>query len=519
MAIATVAPPARHTPPGTTSLRAAGVLAVRWLLLLGATTVTFHRSVSSVLADVGQGGLQYVPAVWIYAVVAAIWTHGRAARSIDIHDRETDVIVGLMCCGFAVLSATLLGEPLSGVFYLWRIDLLMMYVFTFGGSIVLFGLRRTLYYRWAWLVLLLGWPLVGRVVLYTIGDGRTLALAILHLAVVVFAQIQLRRPTDRGWFLAPALSAVVGMAMIPLLDLFDHPGRLVVPALTACGIGLAVPAVRVARARIRAAEPLLSWPTVQPPIVRRPWGAVIVLALITMLGAITIPPPPTVASPVAVPVDPAASEPGPIAPPGWRLVSDVDYPEPTQFFGSGATWRRYGIEATSSATEPDAVDPQGRYRTVMVDVLTTRRPRSLVTFPVVVTYPMGSLDLSGDESVRLRSGVTASVDAAVDTRQQLTWTLASFTIEIPSQLAVTDGVLRGEERVYQRVTLIAVDNHQPDAPFPEPTNALLDSIRAAAANIVRGSAGGGSSTAEAKDVDLLLVLADQILAQREAGAR
>ena len=141
---------------------------------------------ATVGTDLAYGtGLQYLLAVPVYALVAAVWTHHRAARSLDIHDRETDVIVGLLSCGFAVLSATLLGRPLSGVYFLWRIDLLMMCVFAFGASVVLFGLRRTLYYRWAWVVLLLGWPLLGRVLLYTVGDGRAATLALLHLGVLV----------------------------------------------------------------------------------------------------------------------------------------------------------------------------------------------------------------------------------------------------------------------------------------------------------------------------------------------
>lgn len=522
MATATLAP-AEPRPPAEQrrqTTRAVATLALRWLLLVGSTALAFHRCVATVGTDLAYGtGLQYLLAVPVYALVAAVWTHHRAARSLDIHDRETDVIVGLLSCGFAVLSATLLGRPLSGVYFLWRIDLLMMCVFAFGASVVLFGLRRTLYYRWAWVVLLLGWPLLGRVLLYTVGDGRAVTLALLHLGVLVAVPIVLRRPGDRWWWVAPLLSAAAGLAVLPVLDLVEHPGRIAVPALTASVAGLAVLAVRSARARRTTARSWLAHPHVQSPVVRRPWGAVAVLVAITLLGAVAIPGPPAEVVPVPISVAAGATGPGSVIPPGWRQTGVADYPEAAELFGSGAQWRRYQLEATADASQPGAVDALDRRRTVVLDVLSTRRPRNLVTFPTVVTYPMGRLNLSGDEQVPIGSGVTASVDAAVDTQRQLTWTMVSFEITLPGRYAVADGQLTTEPQVWQRITLISVDDHEPGAPFPEPTNALLDSVRSAAVHIVRGSAGGAGGAAEPKDRALLLTLAEQILSQRAAGSR
>jgi hypothetical protein len=165
----------------------------------------------------------------------------------------------------------------------------------------------------------------------------------------------------------------------------------------------------------------------------------VVLLVITMIGALAIPAPPATIEPVAISVAAGATGPGPIAPPGWQQTAVTDYPEPAQLFGSGAQWRRYELQASADAPQPDAVDQLGRRRTVVVDVLTTRRPRSLVTFPVVVTYSMGRLNLSGDERVPLHSGVSASVDAAVDTERQLTWTMVSYEIALPGRLAVAAG--------------------------------------------------------------------------------
>lgn len=122
-------------------------------------------------------------------MTAALLIRWRDARSIKIHDRETDIIVGVLCTGSALMIAALLGQSLSAVHRLWRIDLLMLVLMAFGGATLMFGLRRTLYYRWGWFTLLLLWPLPGRVIIYTVGGGDSTALALVYLGIVCTTQV------------------------------------------------------------------------------------------------------------------------------------------------------------------------------------------------------------------------------------------------------------------------------------------------------------------------------------------
>lgn len=489
---------------GASRQRVVVSLAARWVILIAATILAFHHSIASVVTDILSGsGMAYIVAVPGYALLTAWAILRRDRPAVPIHDRETDIIVGSVAILIAVATTALLGPKLSGVAYLWRIDLLMLTLFAFGAAIWLFGLRRALSYRVAWLVLALGWPLPLRILTVTIGRGSAVAPAIAQLALIAAIAIAGRRGRGLISWLPVILGTGVGGVLLALLGIDEHPWRQWLPAVAAGSVAAGFWFTD------RTRRP--SWPQ---PVVTLPLVAATILLASGVIGALVVPPLP----PPLVPSTPtgalASGPPGPLTTPGWTLTSVVDYSDgPGRYFGPDAAWERYRIGANSSAAGPDAVDEQGRRRDVVIDVLTTQLPRSLVLYPVVTTYPIGSLERSPDAEVDLGRGITGRVYAAVDRQRQLTWTLLSFTWRIPAERAVEQPRAGDPSELVQRITVITVDDHRPGAPFPEPSRAVVDSIKAALIAIARASS-TTESTAEPKDVDLLRHLGEAIVTNR-----
>ncbi len=103
-------------------------------------------------------------------------------------------------------------------------------------------------------------------------------------------------------------------------------------------------------------------------------------------------------------------------------------------------------------------DKFARPRTLMVDTLTTYRPFSLKVFPARMIYHVENIRLSGIRPVDRGYGVGADIFSAIDDKLLVTWYAIQWTW--------TNGP------VAQRILVIAVDNHEDDAPFPEPTGAV-----------------------------------------------
>jgi hypothetical protein len=115
--------------------------------------------------------------------------------------------------------------------------------------------------------------------------------------------------------------------------------------------------------------------------------------------------------------------------------------------------------------------------------------------------------------VALGHGLVGQLYSAVDSDRQLTWSMLTFSWQLPAPLAIALPPKRGPLVLSQRVTVMSVDDHRPDAPFPGPSNALADSVRAALSQVVRGSARTNRPVAP-KDAELLLRTARVVVAQR-----
>jgi len=488
--------------------RSLGSLTLRWLVLVVASLVAFRSSIASILNSVSQDlELSYVPVVVIYAIFAAAATVRAGRPRIEIHDRETDVIVGGITLVLAVVATSLLAPTLSTGYRMWRVDLLMMWIFIGSAGVLLFGLRRVFQYRWAWATLGLIWPLPSRLVRYVLGDGSLRWGAGVQLLVIILLLIGGRRPGERRWFVAPVLGAAAGAPFI-LLNSDRVSFLVVVPALVAMTVGGSM--------WVWGCRDQRPYGIAAPAVAAPRFGALMIM-VVAGIATVVIPPLPPLQEPAALPATGPHRQPGSLIPAGWRQIDRQDFPDQSTYFGVNASWVRYKVQALGPRTGPEAVDTEGRHREMVIDVLTTEKPHSFDLFPIGTTYPISRLELSPATRVDLGDGVTGQLYAAVDPQKLLAWSMLTFTISLPADRAVTHPDPDGPAVLAQRITLLLVDDHRPGAEFPKPEHALLDSFRAVLTSVLRGQA--QVQVPQIKNADLLETAGRQELAQRAAGAR
>ena len=97
--------------------------------------------------------------------------------------------------------------------------------------------------------------------------------------------------------------------------------------------------------------------------------------------------------------------------------------------------------------------------------------------------------LSERRPVDLGHGVTGELFTAVDDELLLTWSLLQFQW--------------GNEDAAQRVMIGSGDNHEPDAPFPEPNGAVLKTLDRLITILFRGSSVVHDETSSFADAGML----------------
>ena len=76
----------------------------------------------------------------------------------------------------------------------------------------------------------------------------------------------------------------------------------------------------------------------------------------------------------------------------------------------------------------------------------------------------------------------------------------------------------GDDELAQRVTVFAVDNHEPGAPFPEPTQSLLPSISTLLTLLFRGNDVLFQDSPTWKDDALLTTFGRALIAAQTGGS-
>ncbi|HEY9264336.1 MAG TPA: hypothetical protein VIQ11_07015, partial [Mycobacterium sp.] len=256
-----------------------------------------------------------------------------------------------------------------------------------------------------------------------------------------------------------------------------------VPAITAiCVVGLAM--FLVAR---RGQPKRILDRKVEPLAAKQVWSAVpLVTTAAVALSLFTLP-----TSPIAEIFSRASQYPLSngtplVAPPGWSTSGAITRIPVNRLYGADAVLVRQRITA-------DVGNPQwdkfGRPRTVVVDSTVSDESFALVMYPGRVLYGLTSARISDVRDVDLGNGVIGNLISVVDDRLLVTWNAMQFAWE--------DGDLA------QRVTMFAVDNHEPEAPFPEPTQNLFPTVRTLVTLLLRGNDVLSQDTPTFKDADLL----------------
>jgi hypothetical protein len=148
-------------------------LLLRWALITALVLVAFRKSLRNLVETTVAGGLVgYVWLLPIAGVLAALGVNLRRRPELPIHDRQTDIIVGTMGLGLALMMQGVLLPRYAEYFHLLRLDLLAMWLFVISSSFVLFGVRPVTRFGWVWVLLLLVFTLPYQVLVITLGGGR-----------------------------------------------------------------------------------------------------------------------------------------------------------------------------------------------------------------------------------------------------------------------------------------------------------------------------------------------------------
>jgi hypothetical protein len=468
---------------------------LRWGYIGLLTLAAFHATLLSAVRTALGGGIGgYVLVVPVAAILAAIGIARRNRTELPIHDRQTDVIVAIMGLVFAVLLHAVLLQRYGLYFHLLRLDLVALWTFVISASIAMFGLRPVIRYGWAWAIGLMVFPLPYYLMVIFLGGHRLAAgVGTLMIAATATAAAVGRHVTRA--VVGSTLAWAVGLAMLVCLAVVAPDAPLAVyqfvPALTAmCLVGM----LMFLNSRRGTAKRVLER-KIEPLAANQVWSAVpVVLAVAIVLSFVRLP---DIGLASAVRVDSMNFDNPVEAPEGWRVIDTQVYPWVSRLYGRGSTLVRQEMVADEGDAE---FDKFGRPRTVMVDTITTSRPFSLNVYPVRMLYRVEGIRLSGVRPVDLGYGVHGDLFSVTDDQILVTWTGLQWTW--------TNG------HISRRVVAIAVDNHEDNAPFPQPTGGVGPTLNSMFTMLFRGNSSTYDANPNLKD-DRLLTDFSHALVRRE----
>ena len=435
-------------------------------LVVGLSLLAFHHAVGSLFRGIAGGSVVvYVLAVPLYAGLAAAANNRRPGYAEAGAVRRRDLVAGSLTCLVALGFTSLLGPGLSGVHELWRLDLLMLWVFLLGATVLSFGVHQVTRSWPFWVVSLLLWPFPVRLANTAAGGatGGALLLLVVVLGVVAYGH----RPHDPPRWQVLGSVAATGGLVLALSGLTTHPQRLLWPSVAAAVVAALWWA---GQAHVRPQASVVE---------HRIRGTGLALVGLALLGLVVLPAAPR---PVAAsnPTGITALSLGPVLVPGFARTASVVRTDQQRYFGRTSVWQRVSLRESDPRT---GAVPGGRE--IVVDVVSTPRPQVLDLYPVVTTYPTGTLSSRPDAVVDLGHGVTGQLFRAEDPQRGLRYTLLTFSWRLPVDMALLGGYTGPAAQLTQRVTLLAVDDHRAGATFPEPGNATLDGFRTAVEQVGR----------------------------------
>lgn len=467
----------------------------RFVLSLICVVVAFLDSFRVFAADAVQGVAHYSLLVLLMAVVLFVGLDHRRARALNIHDREVDYIIG----GMAVIVAITIKVQLLPRFEEWdallRLDMFAILVFSFGVSSFMFGMRSTLHFGPGWTLLFLYNAPVHLLVSVAFGGGwwgPTMANIIgISLALVIAA---------KGNFPRPVLAGLLnlGIAVILAVGVWDlsDGSRMTkqIPGLVATIIVVLI----LSRGKPRR------WPIRRrEPTVKniRPALAIVLAATVLMTfypvsssGTISTTSQRGPSAPFELEVSP---------PPGWVVTKHTDYGWASRLFGPDSSLTRHKLTAQEYNPRWDL---DGLVRTVAVDTLSATEAYQARTFGDETLYSTLTGRRSEPVAVDLGHGITGRAYTVLDESDFLTYTKLVFEWQ-------------GEADITEKITVIAVDDHRPEARFPQPAPSVGRMLSQVATILLRGNAVTVDNETEYKDLDLVTQVGRDIVSTAERQDR
>lgn len=475
-------------------------LIIRWTIIVVLTVIAFWSTFASLFEEAYAGSLiGYIFAIPWLALLAAQGVARRRSGELPIHDRQTDLIIGFMGLVLALLFKGVLVGRYADQYHLIHLDFLAMWLFFVSAAVVMFGLRPVTRFALVWLLLLAIFPLPFRILVISLGGTRYAAGFILVVVAAGATALAVGRTRRRG-LIGAASTLVVGTIILLVMMVFFPTAPVMaysqIPALFATAL-----VCEVMYLYSRRGEPKRPLDRPINPLSAKTLVLALSMVIVTALGLALISLPKSSAPPV---VRDNALEFGTplITPAGWQTTDVTEYDFVKRFFGRNSLLIRQKMVAEQGNP---AWDKLSRPRTVMVDSVTTIRPVTFSVYPDNVIYDMAATRTSQGRKIDLGNDVIGEIFTVVDDTLLVTWTKLTWTWR--------------NSTAAQRVTLITVDNHDADAPFPRPEDALVSNLNTLFTVLIRGNAVVKNNSPNFKDAGLVTVLGRELVAAQLEPAR
>ena len=505
----------------------------RVLVGLVAIVLCFHTSLwSLVRGTTVDTPLAYLGLVPFVALALGFWLARPAAGEPEIHDRHVDRIVGVPLVVVPVLSMALLPARMSTMYWMWRVDLLVLPLFVAGVVALLFGVRMLWRTKVAVAWLVLAWPVpcrfgltvlleplsrltalavrafVGIVPLARPVAGDGISFAIDHAGSTFRVQIASACSGANslvGFLLVASAVAVVlggtrgakfrwlctGAAFVWVLNVVRilviiGAGRLVgrtasievlhpVIGMLMFGAGVLVMVLNVHRFGLSLPEP--SGPSRTATVLRAvpdARRATVAVILIALAGAVV--------NQGLRAYDPIASAVGTTrlgtfdqvatAPPGFDAVPVASVDAGQRFFGEDSTWIRWSYVADGTSSLRSDVP-------VLADVVRTDNAQAFSDFGLEACYRFHGYDLGEVRNVDLGSGLVGTVLNWQEPSSGLRWTTVYWIWAVDTP----DGV------AFERVVLLLNDSPGSTVRAPRVSPRSASNFALRADELVRGRIG------------------------------
>lgn len=469
----------------------------RWCVIIVATLVAFGTTWLQLVEEIRRGTTGgYVLLVPPLAAIVAIAVTHRRHGELPIHDRQTDTIVSLLLMAVSLAAKYMLVPRYATTYQVMHLDVLAAWIFVCGACVAMFGLRATSAYWTAWMMLFLTSPLVYRAALIELGGSKH-AAGIVTLVIAASAIGLAMRTSRKRGFVYGTATFVLGLVILNVLNMRWPDAPIGLSQYVPAGSAAVVVGISAYLLTYRGFAPRYLPPNpVGPAKAARATLWVLPTALVLAL----IPLPDQQLTPISPgpPFDGTATQ---VIPSGWYQFDSVDYDWPRAYFGRSAILRRQMIRAQEPNPDWDVLM---RPRTIAVQTLQVRRAGSFEVYPTQSMYDLGKARVSPKEYVDLGYGVTAEYFTVLDDDLLLTWNMLSF-------------IWTRGDTVAQRVSLLTVDNHEPDAPFPQPSPNTTANLRQIVQVFLRGNATVEDTDPEYKDRDMLAEVGRQLVEAQWGG--